>query len=132
MVLDDVLRFHPRIERGIRVLKHDLHSRRAWRRRPREREHVFAANLTEPEVGSTRRSISGRSSISAADSPTRPKVSPSSIPKLTSSTAVTTLLRLTGSAAVEALDEMDDLNEASACGQTRLATADFELAIVVR
>ena len=91
-LLDDVADAHARIERRVRILKDDLHvaPRRAHPARENA-EHVLAAEQHLAEVGSiSRRMQRPVVLLPLPDSPTRPNISPSSIVKLTSSTALTT------------------------------------------
>ena len=98
----------------IRILEDHLHvaTRRAHPR-AREASTFSPRNSTSPDVGSISRSMQRPVVLlPLPDSPTSPKVSPSSMVKLTSSTARTIVLgREQPAAAGEVLHEMADFDE---------------------
>ena len=83
---------HPRVQRRVRILKHDLHvaPRFAHAAACEKRSTSSPLKRTDPEVGSISRSRQRPVVVlPLPDSPTRPNVSPASTAKLTSSTALT-------------------------------------------
>ena len=87
---------HPRVQRGLRVLEHDLQvpAQPAQRLASASGEQVRAAEPTEPAVGSMRRSMQRPVvDLPQPDSPTSASVSPGATSKLTPLTACTTTWR---------------------------------------
>ena len=88
---DDIADAHARVERRVGILKDNLHlAPHVAQLALRHGQQIFAEKIDFAAVGSIkRRIVRPKVDLPQPDSPTKPNVSPSSIVKLTPSTALT-------------------------------------------